>query len=154
MNRRIAALALAVTALVGLTACSVTPQSGSTESAPAPTSAPPADGDGQSAADACARIQDTFQKAVDDFADAATGDPAAVADAMNDAAQNIRDAAAEVTNADVAAILPELEELFATTAEVMQGIVEGDVSAIGELAALGERFQDASARFEELCAQE
>jgi hypothetical protein len=49
-------------------------------------------------------------------------------------------------------VLPGVEEMFSTTAEIFQDIVEGDVSKIGELATLGETFQETVEQFEELCA--
>jgi hypothetical protein len=153
MNRRFAALTIAAVALFGLTAC--TGSSGdSGDSPPASESSAPSDGDGQSVADACALVQDTIEDATAEFGEASVQDPAAVVDAMQAAAGKLAEAASQVTNEDVAAILPDLEEMFATTAEVMQGIVEGDISKLDDLTALGDGFQETTQRFQELCAPE
>lgn len=150
MNRRIAALTIAAVAVFGLTACTASP---ATDRAPRSSEAAnPSDGDGQSVADACALIQETISDATQEFSDSSADDPAAVVEAMKSAAQKLEDAASQITNDDVAAVLPDLQDMFATTAEVMQGIVEGDVSKIGELAAIGDEFQETSQRFQELCA--
>ena len=51
-------------------------------------------------------------------------------------------------------MLPGVEEMFTTTGEILQDIVEGDVSKIGELATIGETFQETVQQFEDLCARE
>ncbi|MFH8250573.1 hypothetical protein ACH3VR_09445 [Microbacterium sp. B2969] len=151
MNRRIAALTLAAVALLGLTACTATPDSSASSS---PTSSDAPGDEGQSVADACSLIQDTITQATREFSDAATEDPAAVVAAMRSAADKISAAASQITNDDVAAILPDLQAMFAKTAEVMQGIVQGDVSKLDELTALGDSFKETSQRFEDLCSQQ
>lgn len=163
MNRRIAALSLSAVALLALTGCTVPPTvDGSTGSArpsasatatatPNPTSS---EGDAQSVEEACALIQDTITEASDEFGKAATDDPAQVVEAMQAAADKLSDAASQISNADVAALLPDLQEMFAKTAEIMQAIVEGDVSKLDELTTLGEDFQETTQRFQELCAPE
>ncbi|WP_243077105.1 hypothetical protein [Microbacterium sp. SS28] len=147
MNRRIAALTITAFALLGLTACTASPAPSSSSTA----QAAPEGGDGQSVADACALIQDTMQQATEDFGKAAD-DPAAVVGAMKSAADELAAAADEITNKDVAAVLPGVQQMFADTAEIMQGIVDGDVSKIADLAALGETFQSTVQDFQDLCA--
>ncbi|WP_345801732.1 hypothetical protein AAIB33_01125 [Microbacterium sp. AZCO] len=149
MNRRIAALTIAAVALLGLTACTASPDSNA-DSSPAASDA--AGDEGQSVADACALIQDTITDATKEFGNAASDDPAAVVEAMKSAADKISAAADQVTNDDVAAILPDLQQMFAKTAEVMQSIVEGDVSKLDELTALGDSFKETSQRFQDLCS--
>jgi len=147
MNRRIAALTIATAALFGLTACTVSPTA-----SPTPTSTADAPSDAQSVADACALVQETITQASEDMQDAAEDDPGAVVEAMKTAAAELGAAAEQITNEDVAAVLPGVQEMFSTTAEIFQDIAEGDVSKIGELATLGEQFQETVQQFEDLCA--
>lgn len=154
MNRRITALAIVVVATVfGLTACTAFPTPSPTASRTAEASKTP-DAEGQSVAEACALVQDTIEQASKDFQDAAQDDPAAVVEAMKTAAAELGDAADQITNEDVAAVLPGVQEMFDTTAGILQDIVEGDVSAIGKLATIGETFQETVQQFEDLCAPE
>lgn len=152
MNRRIAALAIAAVAVFGLTACTASPESAPTSSTTADAGAE--DPDGQSVAEACALIQDTIQEAAAEFEGATEGDPAVIVEAMRDAADDLANAAEEITNADVAAVLPGVQEMFEKTADLMQSIVEGDVSKIGELADLGTEFQSTVQEFHDLCTPE
>lgn len=161
MNRHIAALSLSAAVLLGLTGCTLPPtvdgstgSSGPSASATATPNPTASDGDAQSVEEACALIQDTITEASDEFGKAATDDPAQVVEAMQAAADKLSDAASQISNADVAAVLPDLQEMFAKTAEVMQAIVEGDVSKLDELTTLGEDFQKTTERFQELCAPE
>ena len=154
MNRRIAALTIAVAAsLFGLTACTASPAPSPTASRSAEASETP-EADGQSVREACALVEDTIQQASEDFKSAAQDDPSAVVEAMKTAAAKLSDAAEQITNEDVAAVLPGVQEMFATTAGILQDIVEGDVAAIGELATIGETFQETVQQFEDLCASE
>ena len=154
MNRRITALAIVVAATVfGLTSCTAFPTPSPTASSTAEASETP-DAEGQSVAEACALVQDTIEQASKDFQDAAQDDPAAVVEAMKTAAAELGDAADQITNEDVAAVLPGVQEMFDTTAGILQDIVEGDVSAIGKLATIGETFQETVQQFEDLCAPE
>ena len=73
-------------------------------------------------------------------------------EAMDAAVQSLADASDQVTNEDVAAILPDLQAMFGQVADLMSAIVEGDTSKVGELQDLGAGFQETGARFEELCA--
>lgn len=149
MNRTITALALTAVALFGLTACTGTtaPSTSSGVSQPGVDS-----GSEQSVADACALIQETIVDATGDFENAQGGDPAAVVEAMKTAAGKLAEASSQVTNAEVAALLPSLQEMFQRTSDVMQALVDGDASKLGDMAELGQSFQDTSERFQELCA--
>ena len=153
MNRRITALAIVVAAVFGLTACTAFPTPSPTASRTAQASETPA-AEGQTVAEACALVQDTIEQASKDFQNAAEDDPAAVVEAMKTAAAKLGDAADQITNEDVAAVLPGVQEMFDTTAGILQDIVEGDVSAIGKLATIGETFQETVQQFEDLCAPE
>ncbi len=151
MNRRIAALALAAVALLGLTACTGAPPFGGGTAGPTIGTDAPGD-DGQSVSDACDLIATTITEATTEFESAASADPAAIVEAMKSAAQKLADAAGRVTNDEVAALLPDLQAMFDQTSEVMQALVDGDVSKLGDLTELGETFQDTTTRFQELCS--
>jgi len=153
MNRRITALTIAVAALLGLTACTASPgtapTAGDTTEVAEET---PSGDDGQSVAEACALVRGTVEQAAEDFRSAAQDDPGAVVEAMNSAAAKLTEAAEQITNDDVAALLPGVQEMLTATGEILQDIVEGDVSKIAELGTLGETFQDTVQEFEDLCA--
>ena len=152
---RLATLILAGAALLGLTACSGIPLVSSSAS-PFRSSAPTVEdepGDsGQSAADACALVEDTITQATDEFADISSEDPTAVIDAMQAAAQRITEASAAITNDEVAALLPPLQEMFAQVADVMGAISQGDVARIAEVEELGTSFQQTIEEFQAVCA--
>lgn len=152
MSRRVIALAIAAAALLGLTACTGSPAAdGSTASQPAGGADGEGDG-GQSVADACALVQDTITEATDEFEEAASADPAAVVEAMKSASEKLGALASQITNDQVAAVLPSLEEMFAEVSEIMSAIVEGDLTKIDDLTAIGESFQQTTESFQELCA--
>lgn len=148
-SRRFAAVTIVVAAVVGLPACTGAPTSG----LPSPTAQSsdlPGD-EGQSAADACALVQQTIEDATDEFAGASTADPAAVVEAMRSAAAKLSDAAASITNDQVAALVPSLQDMFAQVGEVMDAVARGDVTKVGELSELGKKFQATSRAFQEVC---
>lgn len=149
MHRSVAAIAIAVTALLGLTACTGSP--GAQETAGSSDAGQPPSGDGQSVAQACSLIQETITDATAEFNDASTDDPAAAVESMKSAAEKLADAAGQITNPDVAAVLPDLQDMFATTADAMQSLAEGDLTKLDDLAAVGQEFQETSERFQELC---
>jgi len=149
MSHRIAAVLITAAAVWGLTACTSSP----TAPASTPTSHSsdqPGD-DGQSTADACAIIQQSIQDATVEFENAATTDPATAAQAMISAAEHLADRAAQVTNDEVAALLPGLQEMFAAVGETMNAIVAGDASRAGELSQLGTDLRVTSEAFQEVC---
>ena len=155
-TRTIASLTLATVALLGLTACTGSPAG---TGAPADPSASrstqssdqPGD-DGQSTADACALIQESIQEATAEFQSVATADPAAVVDAMTSAAERLSDTATQVTNDEVADVVPALQEMFTQAAEVMDAISLGDVSKVDDLSQIGTKLQETSETFQEICA--
>ncbi len=151
MHRRLTALALATIALFGLSACTGAPAAtpSSSSSSGAQTGG---GGDGQTVAEACALIQDTIAGATGEFESAASADPAAIVEAMKTAASQVAEAASQVTNEEVAALLPSLQEMLTQTSELMQALVDGDVSKLGEMSEIGESFQETTERFQELCA--
>jgi hypothetical protein len=146
MTHRIAALTLAVIAVFGITACA--PAASSPDSFQS-TDAP---GDeGQSKADACSLIQQSIEDATAEFENAAADDPGAVVDSMKGAAERIAAAAGEITNDEVAAFLPALQQMFADAGEIMEAVVQGDASKVEDLAGLGAKFQETSGRFQKIC---
>lgn len=149
MNRRIAALTITVVALFGLTACTGSPADTNSASS-APSSDQPGD-DGQSTADACALIQQSIEEATAEFESVSTADPAAVVDAMRAAGVQLADTATQITNDEVAAVVPSLQEMFAEVGEVMEAIGRGDVTKVNELSQLGTKFQETSERFQQVC---
>ncbi len=148
MNRRITALTLAAVALFGLTACTAPTVSPTTST----SAGAGASGDGQTVAEACALVQQTITEATSEFESAASADPASVVEAMRNAADSIAGAASQVSNDEVAALLPSLQEMFGKTSEIMQALVDGDVSKLGEMAEIGQSFQETTETFQELCA--
>ena len=158
MHRRIAALTLAVVATFGLSACTGSPAPASSVSAPAGGSSASqestdsgAEG-GQTVSEACALVHDTISEATGQFDQATEQDPAVVVEAMRNAADQLGETALQVTNTEVAALLPPLQEMFTQVSEVMEALVAGDTSRLTELSELGTDFQQTVQRFQELCA--
>lgn len=149
--RSIAAITIAVVATFGLAACTGSPTGGSSRSAGASGNVDTPGDEGQSTADACALIQQTISDATAEFESASSDDPTQVVESMKAAAEKLSAAAATVTNDDVAALLPSLQEMFGKAAEVMQAIVDGDTSKLGDLSELGTDFQATSEKFQEIC---
>jgi hypothetical protein len=146
---------LAVLALVGCTgAPTVSPgddtaaSQGSTDSGSTDASGD----DGQSTEDACLLISDSITEATTEFQEASADDPGAVAEAARAAADSLASAASQITNDEISALLPELQDMFTQTAEVMDSVASGDLSQIGDAAQIGESFQVTVTKFQELCA--
>ncbi len=156
LARRIAVFALAATAALGLTACTISPAGPSAGSAgPSTGSSASADAsgdEGQSVEDACALVQDTISEATEEFENVGADDPAAVVASIKAAADRIAAASSQVTNDQVAAILPSLQDMFAQVGETMTALVEGDVTKLGDLSTLSESFQETTQKFQEICA--
>ena len=161
MPRRTAALTLfatlGVAGLVGLSGCTGAPAAPSSSTAGTGTGGSSqqedAGGDaGQSTQDACALVQDTISDATARFESAGSEDPAAVIEAMNAAANQLAEAAPQITNDEVAALIPSLQGMFTQAGEVMTAVVAGDTSKIEDLAGLGTSFQETSEAFQKVCA--
>jgi hypothetical protein len=67
-------------------------------------------------------------------------------------AAELSDTAAQVTNDEVAALLPSVQDMFSQVAEVMDAVVKGDVTKVDELSQLGEQFRATSEAFQEVCS--
>ncbi len=149
IGRRTTAVTLAAVALLGLPACTGAPSASpepraSSSGATTPRPETSAAGEGQSTADACALIQDTIEEASANFDNVSSEDPAALVDAMEAAAQQLAAASSRITNEEVAALLPSLQQMFSDVADVMGALAEGDASRIAEVQELGASFQETS----------
>ncbi len=151
MSPKIAAVLIAVVAALGLSACTASSPAEPGSEATSQSSDQPGD-DGQSTADACALVQESIEEATADFESAATADPATAVEAMRSAAEKLGETAAQVTNDEVAALLPSLESMFTEVGEVMNAIAQGDVSKVDDLSELGTKFRETSEAFQEVCA--
>lgn len=164
MSRRIVALTLAVVAAFGLTACTGSPAPSS--NAPSSNASAPAAGGGsegssgeqagggQSTAEACALVQDSISSATEQFEQVASQDPAVVVEAMKTAVQNLGEAASQVTNEEVGALIPQLQDMFGQVSQIMEALVAGDTARLAELGELGTDFQETTQKLQELCAPE
>ena len=149
-GRLIAALTIAAVSTLGLTACT---GFGGASTAGGSSSGPvdqPGDA-GQSSADACALVQQTISDAATEFQSAATDDPAVVVESMKAAAAKLGDATGQVTNDEVAALLPPLRTAFERAAEVMKAVADGDVGKLGDSAAVASDIQAPLQKFQEIC---
>jgi hypothetical protein len=153
MSHRIAAAALALVALFGLTACTGSPgASTDTNSGADSTSSDQPGDEGQSTADACALIQKSIEDATQEFAELSSSDSAAVVEAMNAAAEGLGTTATQITNDEVAALIPPLQEMFTGVAEVMASIASGDETEVEGLSQVAEKFRETGEAFQETCA--
>lgn len=155
LHRGLAAVAITATAMLGLSACTGAPIVSSGSSTPS-QSAPPADDSGasggQTVAEACALIADTMTQAGSGFENIASGDFATMIDAMEAATQGLADASSEVTNEEVAALLPSFQDMFQKLVDGLTAISEGDTEALAEFENLGTEYQETAERYETLCA--
>lgn len=153
MNRRLIALALVATTTFGLTACTGsgsespegTESSESSNGAAAPES--------QTVEEACASVNDTIQSVSDDFEGVTAEQPEDAAAAFQAAADALGDATAEVGNAEVAALLPDIQAVFEAAGEAMTALAEGDATKVAELQNLGTDLQESFTAFQELCLE-
>lgn len=152
MNRRLITLALAATAMLGLSACTgggATPSDDASSNGSSGGSA----SSSQSVEEACAAVNDTIQSVSDDFANISAENPAEAATAFRAAADAISEASAQVGNAEVSALLPDLQVAFEKTGEAMGALAEGDASKLAEMQTLAADLQGSITSFQELCLQ-
>ncbi|WP_322409707.1 hypothetical protein [Microbacterium invictum] len=158
MRSKAAIGTLSLLAVLGLAGCTGLPTAAPAEDTAASQGSSDegssdASGDGgQTTEDACLLISDSITEATTEFQEASADDPGAVAEAARAAADSLASAASQVTNDEIAALLPELQDMFTQTAEVMDAVAGGDVSQIGDAAEIGESFQVTVTKFQELCA--
>ncbi|MCW3492225.1 hypothetical protein [Microbacterium sp. SSM24] len=152
LSRRFAAIVIAVGALAGLTACTGAPAPSNSSASTDGGSGDGGSGDGQTTEEACQLVSDTITSATDEFEQATDEDATVAAEAFHAAAQSIADASSQVTNEEVAALLPSLQELFENVADLLPAIIEGDTSKSEEFAQVGTDLQTTMQEFQELCA--
>jgi len=140
---RIAALTLAAVALAGLTACTGLPAG--------PDSTEGGEGS-QTTVEACAIVQDAISDATAEFEDVEPADQGALVDAMQAAAQSLGEVSSQISDEDVAAIVPSLQEMFEQVADATAAVVAGDASALADLEGTAADFRETTERFQELCA--
>lgn len=153
MSRRPAFRALPLAVAIALAAALAGCTGPAADDSPA-ASAPAADAagdEGQSTSDACAIVQKSIDGATSTFASADPADPASVVTALESASAELGTISAQVTNDDVAALLPPLRDMFAQAAEAMAAMADGDVSRAGDISALSAQFQESAAAYQELC---
>ncbi len=98
-------------------------------------------------------MQQTIADATDEFESAASDDPTQVVESMKSAAEKLAAVSATVTNDQVAALVPSLAgACSARPAEVMQAVVDGDVSKVGDLSRARHRVPGDQREFQEICA--
>lgn len=144
MPRRTIAVAAAAVALLALAGC--TAPGGSEDDA-----ASGVPGSDQSVSDACARIDDVLARATTGLQEMSSDDPAASAQALRTISDGLGSAAADIGNADVAALLPDLRTAFASAADSMEAVAGGETD---RATALGDALSDVRGsveRFGELC---
>jgi hypothetical protein len=149
MRRRLAALALAALLSAGLVACA--PTDGGSADGPTISADAPGD-DGQSAADACSIVRSSIDSATEAFSSATADDPSSVVEALRTASEGLATVSGEVTNDEVAALLPPLQEMFVTASDAMEAVASGDVARLTEIGELAGDLQESVTRFQELCA--
>lgn len=137
--------AIAATCGMALTACTAEPDDATTS--PTSTSGT------QTVAEACTAVQESVQDAAASLQRLDPSDPGASLDAMNDVADSLADAAGAVDNADVAAILPELQEGFSTAADTLGAIAGGDLSRLPALQDAATAIQDSLQDLTTLCSR-
>ncbi|MAP64271.1 MAG: hypothetical protein CMH34_11140 [Microbacterium sp.] len=151
MNRTLPGLALTAAALFTLTGC-VGDDPGQSSSGAGSAQKLDAPGDeGQSVEDACSVVAETITAATAQFEEGAEDDLSSVAEAMEAAAEELATMTQEITNDRVAALLPDLTQMFGEAADVFRSLEDGDASGIEDLEEIGTRFQETGAAFEETC---
>lgn len=115
-------------------------------STPSPTSS-----DAQTVAEACDTVRAGVDDAVTQLRAIDPGDPQAAVTALSGVADRLGAAAGAVGNADVAALLPELQQGFAAASETLTAIAGGDLSQLPKLQQITTDIQDGFTRFAELC---
>lgn len=149
MNRRLITLALAATAVFGLSACTGGGDAAPSDDASSGGSA----SSSQTVEEACAAVNDTIQSVSDDFANVSAENPEEAATAFQAAAEAIGQASSQVGNAEVSALLPDLEVAFQKTGEAMEALAAGDASKLAEMQTLAADLQGSITSFQELCLQ-
>ncbi|MDR2998514.1 MAG: hypothetical protein LBU78_10400 [Microbacterium sp.] len=156
MNRRIAAIAIAAVAVLGLTACSGAPASDSSSDKSGSASKEAPKTADQSVSDACGIILPALQKAGSDVqsasADAAT-DPKGTVDKFATAIGEVEDAAAKVTNPDVKKPTDAIVTVYGQLRDVAtKALVDKDTSALGDFNTVMSDLTDSAKELATVCA--
>jgi len=149
MRRRFAALTLLAALSVGMVACTAP---AADEASPAPLAADQPGDEGQSTADACTLVQESIDSATEAFSSASADDPATAAEALRTAADELATVSSRVTNDEIAALLPPLQEMFVTASDALEAISSGDVTRLSEVGEFAGELQENVTRFQEICA--
>lgn len=153
MHRSIAAVVLVALATLGLAACTASPTPSETGTATV-EAGPDGPGDaGQSTEDACALVRDSVVAAAEEFETPGADDPASVVEAMRAAAGRLGETASEITNDQVAALLPSLEQMYGQMGDVLESLANGDLDQSGEFAELATTFRDTMDHFRDVCGE-
>lgn len=162
MNRRLAALVLAVVAPLGLAACSSpgtatsTPPAGAASAPPTATDAGAAEAEEQSLAEACDLVTTAITTAGSEIASfdmsAAVSDPGAAVDAYLTMADSLSGATAKITNAQVSSAAAAVSQSFtALTDGLSKAFLEKDPAAMAGFPALQAAASKSMAAFTNLC---
>lgn len=140
----------AATAAAALLACALSGCAGIGTGA-ASTPAPMPTVSAQSVADACAAVTASVQDATAQLQALDTSSPQAASEGLSQVAARLGDAVAAIDNADVAAVLPDLQTGFARAAEVLQAIAGGDMTQLPALQQAAADIQSSLEKFATLC---
>ncbi|MDX2375989.1 hypothetical protein M4I32_04160 [Microbacterium sp. LRZ72] len=138
MSRTLTTLGITAGTILVLTGCAFGSDSGGDADA----------GSDQTVAEACQVVTETIQSAVVDFEEGMSEDPAVAREALDEAAAELEGISDEVTNPEIAEILPDLQAGFAAMGEAIEAMSSGDVS---QMEAMGEQFEESFTTFQELC---
>lgn len=144
MNRRLTALTLATVALLGLTACSGSPEQDASSTVDAAAS-------DQTVPEACTEVNDVMTEATAGLQDIDPSDPATAATALRTISDGIGDAVSSVSNAEISGVLPDLQTAFSGAADTMEAVAAGDTERAAELNTAITDIQSSLTEFTELC---
>ena len=161
MKRTIAAWTIALTAAMGLAACSSDPVPDPTPSASvesSATSTPEAEvpASGQSVAEACSVVQTNVQEAGEAVSQLdvsqASNDPQGTIDTIASAASSIGEAAGSVGNVDVKTSVEAVHDDLVTLGDLLSTVlVDRDLTAVGDLSTAVTDVQTSAQELATLC---
>ncbi|REJ05269.1 hypothetical protein DY023_10460 [Microbacterium bovistercoris] len=156
MNRRIAAIAIAAVAILGLSACSGTPASDSSSGKSSSASKEAPETTDQSVADACKIATDKVSAASSGLQDIdmskAASDPQGTIDALTTLVDSLGEASESVSNPEVKAAVTDFHDSYAQLRDVFKKVVvDGDTSAASDISTLTGDLNDSVKALTELC---
>jgi hypothetical protein len=159
MNRRIAAVTIALVAVLGLAGCTGTPNATETEksSSSTETSAPTEQSSGQTVAEACAIATSKVAGAASSLSsldvNAAAADPEGTVATLTATADAIGEAADSVTNVEVKDAVTAVYEDFTTMRDLLSRVlIDKDTSAAAEMQTLATDIQTSTQAVSTLCS--